>query len=64
MSDSTHNRTVVTYRVKTVYGRDLIYLADPARARAWKHLSGRKTLDATDLRQLEMLTGVKFEQVF
>lgn len=52
----------IYYYKKEVYGNTLLYVKDPSFARMISKLTGKKTIDSSDILALEGL-GVKFEQV-
>lgn len=54
----------IKYFTKNVYGRELIYFADAGQARLWYAISGRKTVEQSDMQRVTELTGTKFERVF
>lgn len=53
--------TIEFYK-KTVYGNDMLYIKDKSTAEVVRSLTGKKTIDAEDMKSLEKL-GVKFIQV-
>ena len=53
--------TIKIYK-KNVWGNDLIYIKDEKEAEAMRKLTGRKTINASDIRTLEAL-GFDFEYV-
>lgn len=53
---------VIEFRIKTVYGRDVMYIASD-HATAIERLTGKKTIDFEDKKNLESL-GFIFTQVF
>lgn len=53
---------IIDYRIKTVYGRDHLYIASE-HATAIETLTGKKTIDWTDVHALESL-GFTFNRVF
>lgn len=57
------NKTI-TYYTKSVYGNELIYIADHDAYIEWYNLTGKKTITERDMRLLTNMTGVAFERVF
>lgn len=54
----------ITYYTKDVYGKTLMYLANPIQAQQFTWLTGRKTISEADMVQLGNLTGAEFVRVF
>lgn len=54
----------IQYYTKHVYGKELMYIADPDQANEWHNLTGSKTISPYLMTRLTNLTGVKFERVF
>lgn len=54
----------LSYYTKNVYGNEMRYLADWEAANRWLRISGKKTIDNSDMIQLRALTGVEFVRVF
>lgn len=55
----------LNFFTRTNYGNTAYYLADPDLARAWRELSGRKTLTPRDMQALRTLDPlIEFTQVF
>lgn len=55
------NSTIQVYS-RSVYGRSLVYVANPEQAQSIRTLTGSKTLEERHLSALEAL-GFTFEQV-
>lgn len=53
----------IEYYIKSVYGRDLIYIKDSFIRSTLQGLTGKKTLDSYDLTALENL-GLTVKRVF
>lgn len=53
--------TIPYYRSR-VFGVERMYVKDPTQASAFTRLTGRKTLDESDMRSLSLL-GLSFEEV-
>lgn len=60
--DTVVANMVIEFRIKQVYGKDTLYIASE-HAKAIAALTGKKTIDWTDVHSLELL-GFKFTQVF
>lgn len=54
---------LIHYYIKQVYGKDMIYIADPVIASNMQYLTGKKTLTFGDLETLQNL-GFTLERVF
>lgn len=54
----------IEYYTKNVFGNELTYLANDDDAWRWKQLTGKKTLTATEMDNLNILTGCVFKRVF
>lgn len=52
------------YYKKNVYGNPTIYLADDDLRTMWGQLSGKVTIDKSDMELLTSMFGVTFVQVF
>lgn len=52
----------IEFYKKSVYGNDMLYIKDEAIANVVRSLTGKKTIDATDIEALKKL-GVSFVQV-
>lgn len=57
----TNTMELEFYR-KQVYGNELMYLADKAEAKEMSTLTGRTTINASDMRSLQAL-GFTFKEV-
>lgn len=53
----------INYYIKSVYGNELIYLADEKQADLWYQLTNKKTITQGQIETLASLTGVEFLQV-
>jgi hypothetical protein len=53
----------IKYYIKSVYGNELIYLADEKQASLWYQLTNKKTITQGQIETLANLTGVEFLQV-
>jgi uncharacterized protein len=53
----------INYYIKSVYGNELIYLADEKQASLWYMLTNKKTITKFQMENLADLTGVEFVQV-
>ena len=54
--------TVIHYYIKSVYGANKYYIANPDQASAIATLTRRKTVDASDMKALEAM-GYTLERV-
>lgn len=55
----------IQYYTKSVYGKELIYLAEATDRQDWFVISGGKaTITRVDMERLSSMTGVTFERVF
>ena len=45
----------ITINIRSVYGSELAYVVDPDQQRAIQRLTGRKTLNGSDIAALEQL---------
>lgn len=54
----------INYYTKTVFGNELMYLADGNASHNWYRLTGKKTIDGYEMEALRSLTGVTFTRVF
>lgn len=52
------------YYTKSVYGNELVYLADARSAMQWNSITGLRTITLSQMNVLSALTGVTFERVF
>lgn len=55
--------TIKVYK-KAVYGTERYFFASIEDENYWLNLTGRKTVTEADMRNLEQLTGVQFEETF
>lgn len=57
------NNMNIEYYKKSVYGNDMLYLADERQADLFRALTGRKTLQQGDMTILSELFGCQFTQI-
>jgi len=55
--------TKIEYKIKDVYGKACIYIADPKLETVFQTITGQKTLSPIKMAAFEEL-GIKFERVF
>lgn len=55
-------QTTIKYYQKNVYGKDLMYLADPVYSDTLQIISGRRTITQRDMLALNMI-GFEFVEV-
>ena len=56
------NKTI-EYYTKSNYGRILMYIKNSEKAEVISRLTGKKTIDESDIKNLQLL-GCSFKQVF
>lgn len=54
----------IEYYTKSVYGNNLIYLADSKAALSWWKITGLRTITVAQMEELANLTGAEFARVF
>lgn len=52
---------ILKVKQQNSYGRERHYIVDDEKAKAYKRLSGHKTLHEKDLEAIETLTGTKID---
>lgn len=57
------NNQIINYYKKSVYGKDMLYLADERQADLFRGLTGRKTITAGDMKIMAELFNCQFIQV-
>lgn len=58
-----YTNMTIQYYEKNVYGLPKNYIIDEGKAYLFKQLTGRITVDKSDMEILSKLAGVEFEQV-
>ena len=53
----------IEYYTKSNYGRILMYIKNSGKAEVISRLTGKKTIDESDIKNLQLL-GCSFKQVF
>jgi hypothetical protein len=53
----------IEYYTKNVYGQELMYILDSDMATYFQALTGKKTINETDMHLLSKMFGVEFKEV-